>query len=147
MKKKIGIMSMQRIVNYGSFLQAYGLKETLEELGYDVQFVDYKFEKVVAKIEKKSLIKKIKENINIIQFINKKLVKRRFLKEYNNVFLSSLGVTKKNYYPNIDGLVIGSDEVFNCLQDYPVGYSKELFGKNYENIHVRPFEPKNRTDE
>lgn len=26
-KKKIGILSMQRIKNYGSFLQAYGLKK------------------------------------------------------------------------------------------------------------------------
>lgn len=39
--KKIGILSMQRIYNYGSFLQAYGLKKILEELGGDVTFVDY----------------------------------------------------------------------------------------------------------
>ena len=30
MDKKIGIMSMQRIINYGSFLQAYGLKRMIE---------------------------------------------------------------------------------------------------------------------
>ena len=33
-------------------------------------------------------------------------------------------------------MVIGSDEVFNCLQGLPVGYSRELFGKNYESIPV-----------
>ena len=33
--KKIGIMSMQRIRNYGSFLQAYGLKKSIEKLGYE----------------------------------------------------------------------------------------------------------------
>ena len=38
---KIGIMSMQRIVNYGSFLQAYGLKSMLEEQGNKVEFIDY----------------------------------------------------------------------------------------------------------
>lgn len=27
--------------------------------------------------------------------------------------------------------MIGSDEVFNCLQPYPVGYSKQLFGDGY----------------
>ena len=42
---KIGIMSMQRIHNYGSFLQAYGLKKTIESLEHDVCFVDYQFEK------------------------------------------------------------------------------------------------------
>ena len=35
---KVGILSMQRIFNYGSFLQAYGLKCMLEELGAEVQF-------------------------------------------------------------------------------------------------------------
>lgn len=38
---KIGIMSMQRIINYGSWLQAYGLKSTLESMGHRVEFVDY----------------------------------------------------------------------------------------------------------
>ena len=28
--KKVGIMSMQRIANYGSFLQAYALKKLIE---------------------------------------------------------------------------------------------------------------------
>ena len=38
--KKIGIMSMQRVYNYGSFLQGYGLKSLIEELGCEVEFVD-----------------------------------------------------------------------------------------------------------
>ena len=38
---KVGILSMQRIQNYGSFLQAYGLKHMLVDLGCEVQFVDY----------------------------------------------------------------------------------------------------------
>ena len=38
----VGIMSMQRIANYGSFLQAYALKTMIEELGHSVQFVDYR---------------------------------------------------------------------------------------------------------
>ena len=41
-KPRAGILSMQRIYNYGSFLQAFGLKSILESLGCDVQFVDYK---------------------------------------------------------------------------------------------------------
>ena len=39
--RKVGIMSMQRIANYGSFLQAYALKQLIEELGCKVEFVDY----------------------------------------------------------------------------------------------------------
>ena len=33
---KVSIMSMQRIANYGSFLQAYALKKTIETLGHQV---------------------------------------------------------------------------------------------------------------
>ena len=32
---------MQRIINYGSFLQAFALKSMLESLGHQVEFVDY----------------------------------------------------------------------------------------------------------
>ena len=39
---KIGIMSMQRVINYGSYMQALALKTMLEELGHEVVFVDYK---------------------------------------------------------------------------------------------------------
>ena len=42
---KIGIMSMQRVINYGSFLQAYALKTTLEKMGHNVEFVDYHMNK------------------------------------------------------------------------------------------------------
>lgn len=136
MKKKIGIMSMQRIVNYGSFLQAFGLKKTLEELGYEVEFVDYKYEKSIVNTKRKPVIRKLIDNINIIQFLNKKIVKRKFQEKYNKEYLKLLGIKKNNYYPSLDALVIGSDEVFNCLQNYPVGYSRELFGKNYEEIDV-----------
>ena len=38
----VGILSMQRIVNYGSFMQAYSLKKMVESLGHRVVFVDYK---------------------------------------------------------------------------------------------------------
>ena len=38
----VGILSMQRIVNYGSFMQAYSLKKMVESLGHKVVFVDYK---------------------------------------------------------------------------------------------------------
>lgn len=134
--KKIGIMTMHRVINYGSFLQAFGLKKILEELGYDVQLVDYNIEPPVIKTKKKNLLQKIAKNINIFGYVRKKIVLNKLKKEYNYNYIKLLNVNKYNYNPNLDALVIGSDEVFNCLQDYPIGYSKELFGKNYEKIDV-----------
>lgn len=136
--KKIGIMSMQRIVNYGSFMQAYSLKRVIESLGYSVEFVDYQYEGSLKSVSKTSFLSKIKRNLDVIEYFG---VKRNQRKMNNNYALSIkkyLNIDeKKNYKCNkIDQLVIGSDEVFNCLQGYPVGYSKELFGKNYESIPV-----------
>ena len=37
---KIGILTMNRIINYGSFLQAYGLQQMLRSLGHEVEFMD-----------------------------------------------------------------------------------------------------------
>lgn len=135
--KKIGIMSMQRIKNYGSFLQAYGLKKNIEKLGYEVEFVDYEFEKQIIPKPKKSIIKKILNNINIFEYINKKKVLKQYDERFEKEFIPILCTKENNYRPkDIETLIIGSDEVFNCLQTYPVGYSRELFGKNYENIPV-----------
>ena len=41
MKKKISVITLHRIVNYGSVLQAYATQEVLEKKGYDVEFIDY----------------------------------------------------------------------------------------------------------
>ena len=50
MPTSVGIMSMQRIRNYGSSLQAYGLRRLLENAGGDIRvsFVDYRPGRVLA---------------------------------------------------------------------------------------------------
>lgn len=137
---KIGILSMQRVVNYGSFLQAYGLMNIIKSLGHDVEFVDYTVEPSLIEVKKKkskNLIEKVKQECR--NYKKKYIAKRDskifedfkdFQKRYENKYLPILGVTeKRNITPNLDCLVIGSDEVFNCLQtNENVGYSRELFG-------------------
>lgn len=131
--KKVGIMSMQRIFNYGSFLQAYGLKKILEELGVQVEFVDFHVEQPLIRNNKEKkflffekLMDVFRTKASLKQKFQFILYKLKFKKKY----LKRLGVkTKKNFTPKLDVLIIGSDEVFNCVQSNPnVGYSKELFG-------------------
>lgn len=134
---KIGILSMQRIKNYGSFLQAFGLKSLLEELGHKVEFVDYHIEEPIIKTANKAKGKnhKIAKTLETLQGdapfkqkIQYIIHKKNFGKKYFDI----LNLTKEpNYNPNLDALVIGSDEVFNCIQSNEnVGYSLELFGKD-----------------
>lgn len=141
--KKVGIMSMQRVYNYGSFLQAYGLKSLIEELGCKVEFVDYKVgaclldeknnDEGIKKILNKSKItSKLIEYLGFNAPIKEKVKFMLYKKSYGKKNFPLLGVTKKfNYNPELDVLVIGSDEVFNCVQSNKnVGFSPELFGAN-----------------
>lgn len=143
MKKKVGIMSMQRVYNYGSFLQGYALKTMIEELGCDVEFVDYKVGKcIVDNLNKNTLISKIICKSKIISKLaeymgydapfKEKIKFILYKKNYARKNFPILGINDKpNYNPKLDVLIIGSDEVFNCVQNNKnVGYSIELFGAN-----------------
>lgn len=121
MDKKIGIMSMQRIINYGSFLQAYGLKKMIESVSKsEVEFIDYRFGVDITNRLKKpqskaeSIVDKILKNRTPWNYLKKK----NFFKEIERnliLDLKDIGVDKLNYDCEVDTLVIGSDEVFNCL--------------------------------
>lgn len=141
----IGIMSMQRVINYGSYLQAYGLKSVLESMGHQVQFVDYKVEHSLVQEPTSSGARRRNKLVNAVKMISPRYRRWRrdqiranqtcmaFHQTFIQSFLPELGVTsKRNECPELDVLVIGSDEVFNCTQDNDmVGYSRELFGANH----------------
>lgn len=128
---RIGILSMQRVINYGSFLQAYALKKTLENLNHEVFFVDirstpnkkYKYSKI------ESLIMNLKR---IDKYIIKRIQHKKYIKERYYKFITcwqpSIGITSPIREKDCDMIVIGSDEVFNCCQQSKWGLSLQLFG-------------------
>ena len=64
-------MSMQRIANYGSFLQAYALKQLIEEFDCEVEFVDYHVGKtlIVENADNKSkLVRKVKKGLETLWY-------------------------------------------------------------------------------
>lgn len=127
--KKIGILSMHRIINYGSFMQALGLKLMIESLGFDVCFVDYHIGSTFSKQNiKNSLCYKFVRNVfSFFKPIKKNLERDQITSQY-----TLLGINEKyNYRCKVDTLVIGSDEVFNYIQNGEmVGISPELIGMN-----------------
>ena len=130
---KVGILSMQRIANYGSFLQAYGLKHILEDLGCEVQFVDYHPGRTLLPPDGgrgwKRKICKVLEVFRYHAPFKEKLKFIQYKKNYATNYYPYLGLGEMNYAPRLDLLVIGSDEVFNCVQNNTnVGFSPELFG-------------------
>lgn len=145
--KKVGIMSMQRIANYGSFLQAYALKQLIEELGCEVEFVDYHVEQCLEKDifeSNNDFIRKIKKAATALSYdapLFQKIAYIKYKKNFAKKYIPLLGVkVEKNYNPQLDCLIIGSDEVFNCIQkNKNVGYSLELFGKNHKSKKLISF--------
>ncbi|WP_022765633.1 polysaccharide pyruvyl transferase family protein [Butyrivibrio sp. XPD2006] len=141
---KVGIMSMQRIRNYGSFLQAYGLKGMIESLGHDVEFVDYKVEEPIVFENNQAVSARdpfLKRAVRKAYYKlydmtpngkrKKKMLndKVEYFRTFGEKMFPMLGIGERNERPELDALVIGSDEVFNCLQsNKDVGFSPELFG-------------------
>lgn len=148
---RVGIMSMQRIYNYGSFLQAYALKTRIEQLGHSVEFVDYVIEPCLitgTEGTNKTINTSGKRTYSHLRSLAGRIYRlfdkdrRRIYengksyeaweKRFKSEFFPLLDLKEeKNYHPEVDVLVIGSDEVFNCLQtNSTVGFSLDLFGKD-----------------
>ncbi len=130
---KIGILSMQKIPNYGSFLQALSLKKQLERLsGGDVYFIDIE--------EGKHLVPAIPSSMSHGGFLGK--FDKYFFKRIENYMLSKkmraihtqdqttyLETEKKlGEGEEFDLVIIGSDEVFNAGIPSAWGFSTQLFG-------------------
>ena len=140
--KNVGIMSMQRIYNYGSSLQGYGLRRLLEGLADDVNvsFVDYRPGPILVQgpetKEPSSRLGRVVSKVREYNQVDAKLSDRlRFLnhkRTYGAHNFPMLGITPQpNRDLDLDVQVIGSDEVFNCVQsNTKVGYSRDLFGHN-----------------
>lgn len=131
---KVGIISMQRVYNYGSFMQSYSLKKLVESLGHDCVFIDIKPGKQIVPTQQSQnrIIKIIKK---CDRYILKRIDHIRLIKKHKDdfprVLREELGITSFNTDEYCDVVIIGSDEVFNCTQPgKPFGYSTHLFAQN-----------------
>lgn len=127
---KIGILSMQKIHNYGSFLQAFSLKRNLEELGHDVYFIDIIPGSQIVQTPHKT------DAHFYISKLDKYIVKRikhyffaRRMKQMYIAFQEKYLEIKRTLPDLFDLVIIGSDEVFNCTTPSPWGFSPQLFGE------------------
>lgn len=132
----IGILSMQRIYNYGSFLQAYALKATLEGMGHKVYFVD------IERINKKTVSKpqnSLQKLLSRKEYIDRYLFKRYLYSKKNAEMDQMFRKIQKEYFGispgeehvsarGCDMVVIGSDEIFNCEPNSQWGVTSQRFG-------------------
>lgn len=122
---------MQQVNNYGSVLQAYSLKKMIEGLGNKVEFLAIKhgeIEELNLQCGKNDIDKK-DDSWFKTQFdrVKGKIFGRK-LRQVFAEFRNSTGLNSVTGDEKVDVCVIGSDEVFNCLQKSKWGFSSQLFG-------------------
>lgn len=131
--KKVGILSMQHVQNFGSLLQAYSLKKICSEFNCQVFFID---------------IKKIDDDYKLTSYeIQESVFRKENVKRYDRYFVNRVRQHFKmteqenrfdefrNKYLYINGkidkydlAIIGSDEVFNFNAKSKWGFTSQLFG-------------------
>lgn len=136
--KKVCILSMQKVDNFGSLLQSYSLKKMIENLDNSVEFIDIKkidedynllSEKVTFLKEKNLLLKKLSKLDRY--FLNRILIKKsderqnKLFEQFRN---DKLNISELSNKKKFDTCVIGSDEVFNCTTNSNWGFTSQLFG-------------------
>ena len=116
---KIGIVTVyEPTTNMGSFLQAYALKKALEKLGHEVYIIQN--------------ISTIKEILKLVMRVNPK---REFFLRLKKAWFAKNDIKKlkllnKSFVHNLDGLVYGSDEIWNL--DNPYFMNGFFWGKDIE---------------
>lgn len=126
---KVGILTMHRVIHFGSVLQAYALQQVLYRMGYDNEIIDYVYPNEHHISKERKNIKGIMYDIISLLFFHKR--------EQNNIkaFISkSLVKTPESYdtpeklarrCPKYDIYVTGSDQVWNT--DYLNGDKSFFF--------------------
>lgn len=156
--KKVEVITLHRIVNYGSVLQAYATQESIKKLGYDVEFIDYYPERMhmfgmlkriknkSEKFKKSFILRNIARIIIFPSYVKRFSVFKSFIK--NKLNLSKITYLNeqqlRDNLPVADIYCTGSDQVWNSewnekidkvfFLDFDIGNRKKIaysasFGK------------------
>ena len=130
-KNKIGIITMHRVLNYGSVLQTFALFQKIKNLGYQCEVIDYQYPNEYHRSSNRNntlLERGLFFLLRIIFFIlyRGRKQKRRF-REFmdKNLQLSKYYANQEEIYnnpPQYDIYLTGSDQVWNpkCMKGDPV---------------------------
>ena len=147
---KVCILSMQKVQNLGSIMQGYSLKKLLESLGHEVEFIDIEarqednelmpskgkmnFEQEGLSNSFFSKLKKVDKYLLVR--IKQQRIRRKQYMLFEKFRCDILGICEASNKLHYDYCIIGSDEVFNCMQDSPWGFTSQLFGNVSQADHV-----------
>lgn len=132
---KIGLLSMQRVKNYGSVLQAYSLKKMVEDItGEEARFIDPVYDDFYLAnmpiVDGDDYEGKSDYSVNIIHRYYRRIKNHLINKHFDNEIFKFQNEYLKVNYDNrnekYDLVIEGSDEVFKCTREI----YKDLYGSN-----------------
>lgn len=132
---------MQRVLNYGSLLQAYSLMKILTHMGHTVDFIDIEpneaenalnhvihFKEAKKYADRGKLYRFLQQDDSVFYIPSKIFAKKKVTKKQSAFMGEVLHLDSNNNSKHYDLCVIGSDEVFNCTNDTAWGFTSQLFG-------------------
>ncbi len=122
-KLKAGIITIHKIKNYGSALQAFALQDFLErKIGWNVEIIDYKFPNAFHRSHRyKGIKKRIRMMLHDFK-VNNPLYNKLQKKRFRHFWKTYLHLTSKKYaspkalkaeHFDYDIFLTGSDQVWN----------------------------------
>ena len=128
--KKIGILNVQWVDNYGAVLLAYALQESVEKLGYQAEIIDYR--PLPSSAAKSSLLKRISQRISqdgvkgFFYYFYRKVNKQ---KAYYNVNVSS--EKKRQRFNNFRQKFLHRSKIYhNITKDDDLRYDAYIVGSD-----------------
>lgn len=125
-KLKIALISFHNAYNYGAAMQAYGLQETLQNMGVDAEYINYVNENRKHIYDIYYQIKKAIQEKNIIRaarFVAGAAFISTRGRKFNSFYERHLHITEKVYTTSAEASVLngvydkfiaGSDQIWNC---------------------------------
>lgn len=140
--KKVAVITLQSIKNYGSVLQTYATQLLIEGIGADCEIINYVRKDNIKSNIFKNIIKTNSFPVNILKMIVLMPTLKQTEKIFGNYLSNNIHLSTNIYYseedlekeiPEADIYVTGSDQVWNSI--WNGGLLPEFFLK---------FAPKNR---
>lgn len=120
-KKKIGILTFQRAVNYGASLQMYALQKTVKELGAEAEIIDYDCLRISDCYQAFPLRALVHPRLFLHAVLNYKEQSHRNQKfeQFEKKHMTFSEKLDKKALPHVadryDAYIVGSDQVWNPL--------------------------------
>lgn len=149
--KKVAFVTLHRVFNYGSVLQTYATQKILEEIGCEVEVIDYITEQRTLKRYFSNKTKYYAKGIKgaLLQLLKNVSVLIKY-KQFNQFLKKYVKLSPKKYVtnedikqdmPSADVYMVGSDQVWNSkynegidkgfFLDFADGYKKIAFCSSF----------------